>query len=79
MLYKELPLRSVQKLQMVQNTVAWMLTGVGHKFYNTSVLTHLHWLLICSQAQLKVLDLILKALYYVGIGTNIPEKLLKPL
>lgn len=44
MLYIELPLKSVQRLQLVQNVTAHLLMGVGQQKHITLVLQHVYWL-----------------------------------
>lgn len=57
-LYVELPLKRVQKLQLLPNVTANMLTGVGHSIL---VLAS-----ICLQAQFKRLFMTSKVLYGLG-------------
>lgn len=46
-----------------------MLTGVCHRDHITQVFSHLHWLPVCFQVQLKVLVLIFKAQNGLGQQT----------
>lgn len=59
----EVPLRSVQTLQLIQTTASTMLIGEGHWDQITPVLAHIPLLTICFQAQFKGLALTFKALY----------------
>ena len=71
-LYMGLPLKTVRKLQLVQNTAARLIT---RRFEHIRpILTLLHWLPIRFRAQFKVLVLTYKALH--GLG---PQYLMEPL
>ena len=66
MLYVGLPLRLMQKLQMVQNAVARLLSGVRKFQHISPTLAMLHWLPICLCNNFKVLMLTYKALNGLG-------------
>uniref|UniRef100_A0A803SXZ5 Reverse transcriptase domain-containing protein n=1 Tax=Anolis carolinensis TaxID=28377 RepID=A0A803SXZ5_ANOCA len=61
-LYVGLPLKTVQKLQLVQWEAAKLITRVAYREHITPLLRQLHWLPISYQAQFKVLALAYKAL-----------------
>nr|XP_060615104.1 uncharacterized protein LOC132764950 [Anolis sagrei ordinatus] len=65
-LYVGLPLKTARKLQMVQRSAARLLTGAALREHTTPLLSQLHWLPICYQAQFKVLALAYKALHSSG-------------
>uniref|UniRef100_A0A803T4E3 Reverse transcriptase domain-containing protein n=1 Tax=Anolis carolinensis TaxID=28377 RepID=A0A803T4E3_ANOCA len=61
-LYVGLPLKTAQKLQLVQRAAARLITGAAYRERTIPLLSQLHWLPICYQAQFKVLVLTYKAL-----------------
>ncbi|KAF7246633.1 RNA helicase Mov10l1, partial [Varanus komodoensis] len=75
-LYVGLPLKTVQILQLVQNTAARLLMGTGHYVHMTPVLRQLHWLPIEVRAQFKVLVMTCKALN--GLGPGYLKERLRP-
>ena len=71
-----LPLRLMQKLQVVQNAVARLLSGV-RKYHISATLDALHWLPVRFCVDFKVLMLTYKALN--GLGHRyLAERLLLP-
>ncbi|XP_053149256.1 uncharacterized protein LOC128343844 [Hemicordylus capensis] len=75
-LYMGLPLYVVQKLQLVQNAAARLVSGVTRRDHIMPVLKQLHWLPICFQAKYKVLVITFKALNGFGPG-YLRERLLR--
>ena len=71
--YVGLPLKTVWKLQLVQNRAARLLTGNGQRDHIMPVLFQLHWLPVW--AQIKVLVLTFRALNGLGPG-YVKERLL---
>ncbi|XP_061490034.1 tRNA-splicing endonuclease subunit Sen15 isoform X1 [Rhineura floridana] len=65
-LYVGLPLKTTQKLQLVQNAAAHLLTNSRHRDHITPVLFDLHWLPVVFRARFKVLVLTFKTLYGFG-------------
>ncbi|XP_061471923.1 uncharacterized protein LOC133379865 [Rhineura floridana] len=65
-LYMGLPLRTVQKLQLVKNAAARLVTGTRWFEHVKPILAHLHWLPVYFRAQFKVLVLTYKALHSLG-------------
>ena len=65
-LYVGLPLRLMQKLQMVQNAVARLLSGVRKQQHISPTLAALHWLPIHFYIDFKVLMMTYKALNGLG-------------
>ncbi|XP_061474960.1 small ribosomal subunit protein uS7 isoform X1 [Rhineura floridana] len=65
-LYVGLPLKTVRKLQLVQNAAARLLMWTRRSAHITPVLARLHWLPICFRARFKVLVLTYKALHGMG-------------
>ena len=71
------PLRLMQKLQMVQNTAARLLTGVKRYQHISPMLAILHWLPIRFCVDFEVLMMAYKALN--GLGPRyLAERLLPP-
>ena len=70
-----LPLKTTQKLRLVQNEAAGLLAGTSYRDHITPVLKELHWLPICFQLEFKVLVMTFKA-FRLGIlvleGTPLP-------
>ena len=76
-LYVELPLRLMHKLQMIQNTVARLLTWLKRFHHISPTLVTLHWLPIRFHIDFKVLTIIYKSLN--GLGPQyLAERLLLP-
>ena len=65
-LYAGLPLGLIRKLQLVQNAVARVLTGISYQSHITPVLRQLHWLPVEFRIRFKVLVLTFKALSGFG-------------
>ena len=61
-LYMGLPLRLTRKLQMVQNAVASLLSGVRKHQHISPTLAALHWLPVRLRVDFKVLMITYKAL-----------------
>ena len=76
-LYVGLPLGLMRKLQMVQNAMARLLSGVRKFQHISPTLAMLHWLPICFRIDFKVLMLTYKALNSLG-PRNLAERLLPP-
>ena len=57
------PNKTLQRLQVVQNNAARMLTGTRQRQHITPVLKDLHWLPVTSRVQFKVLVFIHQALH----------------
>ena len=64
--YVGLPLKTVRKLQLVQNAAASLITGTSRFEHIKPNVARLHWLPICFRAQFKVLVLTYKALHGLG-------------
>ncbi|XP_053169630.1 uncharacterized protein LOC128353010 [Hemicordylus capensis] len=67
-LYVGLPLKNNQKLQLVQNAAARVLSRAARWEHITPILKELHWLPVCFRVQFKVLVLTFKALNGLGPG-----------
>ncbi|XP_061451815.1 uncharacterized protein LOC133369973 [Rhineura floridana] len=65
-LYVGLPLKTVRKLQLVQNAAARLIAGTKRSEHVTPILAGLHWLPVRFRAQFKVLVLTYKALHGTG-------------
>ena len=65
-LYVGLPLKTVRRLQLIQNRAARLVSGRATKEHITPILYNLHWLPVAAQAQFKVLVLTYKALNGLG-------------
>ncbi|XP_070582622.1 LOW QUALITY PROTEIN: uncharacterized protein [Erythrolamprus reginae] len=65
-LYMGLPLKSVRKLQIVQNAAARAIMGFSKYAHITPTLRSLHWLPISFRSQFKVLVMTYKALHGTG-------------
>ena len=63
-----LPLKSIQKLQLVQNAAAWVSLGAPRLEHKTLLLRELHWVPVCFRVQFKVLVITFKALHGMGPG-----------
>ncbi|XP_061442164.1 cytochrome c oxidase subunit NDUFA4 isoform X1 [Rhineura floridana] len=62
-LYVGIPLKTVRKLQLIQNAAARLLTNSRRRDHITPVLFDLHWLPVVFRAQFKVLVLTFKSLH----------------
>ena len=67
-LYVRLPLKTVWRLQLIQNRAAWLVSGGATREHIRPILFKLHWLPVAAQAQFKVLVLMYKALNGMGPG-----------
>ena len=76
-LYVGLPLGLMQKLQMIQNMVARLLTGVKRFHHISPTLATLHWPPIHFRIDFKVLTITYKALNSLG-PRYLAERLLLP-
>lgn len=61
-LYLGISQSSINRLQIVQNAAARVLTGVRKRKHITPVLQSLHWLPVCNRINFKVLLLVFKSL-----------------
>lgn len=62
------PLKTTCKLQLVKNSVAYMLSGFTRYYYVSLVLQEVHWLLQVFQAQFQGLVITYIVLYSLGPG-----------
>lgn len=62
-LYMCLPLKTIQKLQLVWKAAACLLSGARQWYYVIPILKSLHWLLINFQVQLEVVALTFKSIH----------------
>ncbi|KAK9409653.1 hypothetical protein NXF25_000828 [Crotalus adamanteus] len=67
-LYMGLPLKSIRRLQLVQNAAARVIVGAPRYTHVTPILRELHWFPIGLRVQFKVLVITFKALYGSGPG-----------
>lgn len=68
-LYMRLSLKSIQKLQLMLNRIAWTVMGASEMAHDTPLLHKLHWLdPVYFWVQFRILGLTLKALH--GMGPN---------
>lgn len=63
-----LPLKSIQRLQLVQIVVPEAVFGAPRVAHVTLLFCELHWLLACFQVQLKILVITFKGLHAMGPG-----------
>lgn len=68
MLYIGLPLKSIWKLQLVQNAAMRVVSSARYITHLTSLLCELHWLVMGFQVQFKMLAVTFKALHDLGLG-----------
>ena len=66
--YVGLPLKTVRRLQLVQNRTARLVSGGVAREHIKPILFKLHWLPVAARAQFKVLVLTYKALNGLGPG-----------
>ncbi|XP_062822834.1 uncharacterized protein LOC100554203 isoform X4 [Anolis carolinensis] len=65
-LYVGLPLKTAQKLQLVQRSAARLITGASYRERSTPLFKELHWLPFIFRSQFKVQTIIYKALNGLG-------------
>uniref|UniRef100_A0A8C6X1D0 Reverse transcriptase domain-containing protein n=1 Tax=Naja naja TaxID=35670 RepID=A0A8C6X1D0_NAJNA len=65
-LYMGLPLRTMRRLQLVQNAAARAVMGMSRYSHITPLLRELHWLPVALRVRFKVLVLTYKALHGLG-------------
>ena len=68
-----LPHKSTQRLQLLQNNAACLLTGVSRREHVTPVLKNLHWLPVDNRITFKVLATIHKSLHSTNGPSYIKE------
>ncbi len=61
-LYSGISQRNLQRLQLIQNAAAWLLTGIKKRDHISPILAALHWLLVSFRIDFKILLLPFKAL-----------------
>ena len=67
-IYMGLPLKSIRKLQLVQNVAMRAILGAPRVAHVTPLLRELHWVPVCFWVQFKVLVITFKALHGMGPG-----------
>ena len=70
-LYVGLPLKTIRRLQITQNSAARLITGTSRYEHISPVLLRLHWLQIVNRCQFKLMVMTYKVLhgmapYYLG-------------
>lgn len=61
-------LKSIWKIQLVQNVAVQVVSGARYMAHVTPLLRKLHWLPLCFWVQFKVPDVTFKALRSLGLG-----------
>ena len=61
-----LPEMQLHKLQMIQNSAAWLVTGTHGRDHITPVLFKLHWLPVRYRIEFKLLVLVYQAVHHLG-------------
>lgn len=64
--YRELPLKTTQNLQLIQNAEAWAVTDMQWYACVIPLLCELHWLPVCFRVRFNVMVITYEALHRTG-------------
>ena len=71
--YNNLPMMSIHRLQITQNSAARLISRTPRHEHITPVLVQLHWLPITKRCQFNILTMTYKASHHIAPPCNLPR------